>query len=265
MNRVIPGIVLAACWLVLLWKGSILLFVLVLVPGLAIGGYEYARMSQCDISSVKALFLSFLSILPVLSIFLMPQFGIAGGLCCAFLLLAFFTLIKYEEGLDSYGFISRASFGIVYVGFLGAYLLLIRTLPAGNYWLLILTGITAGSDSGAYYSGRLFGKHKLSRLISPNKTIEGAVGGLISGMLVASLFALFFLETISWGFLIPVAILLGGIGICGDLTESIIKRATNTKDSGSILGGHGGILDRADSILFAAPVLYYLLRISGTL
>ncbi len=259
MNRVIPGLILATCWLVLLWKGSALLFALVLLPALAIGGYEYAQMAKMTESSLQAVSFSILSLLPLLALLFLPSIGVSGGLSCAFLLLAFWTLARYEEGFDIYAFFSRLGLGLVYVGFLGAHLYLIRTLPEGNYWLLVLTGITAGSDSGAYYSGRIFGKHKLSPLISPNKTIEGAVGGIICGMVTAVGLALLFFDTIPWGFLLFAAILLGIVGICGDLTESVIKRATKTKDSGTILGGHGGILDRADSILFAAPVLYYLL------
>lgn len=89
------------------------------------------------------------------------------------------------------------------------------------------------------------------------------MGGVLAGMVMAMLLALVLFEFVPWHFLLPVAVLLGIVGICGDLTESVIKRATGTKDSGSLLGGHGGILDRADSILFAAPVLYYLLLLSG--
>lgn len=264
MSRVIPGLALAACWLILLLKGSVAIFTLVLVPLLAIGAYEYNRMAFSEKSPLLPLFLTLLFIFPIIINLFLPQFGISGGLCLAFLLLAFLTLVRYREGFDAYGFFSRASLGLLYVGFLGAHLLLLRALPEGNSWLLVLTGITAGSDSGAYYCGRAFGKHKLSPLISPKKTIEGAVGGLLAGMVVSAVLAMFLFDTVPWSFLLPVAILLGMVGIGGDLTESVIKRATSTKDSGTLLAGHGGILDRADSILFAAPVLYYLLLAWGS-
>lgn len=264
MSRVIPGLVLAACWFILLLKGSEAIFALVLVPMLAIGAYEYSRMAFSEESFLLPLVFALLFIFPLLIYLSVPQFGISGGLCIAFLLLAFLTLFKYREGFDAYGFFSRASLGLLYVGFLGTHLLLLRGLPEGNSWLLVLTGITAGSDSGAYYCGRAFGKHKLSPLISPKKTIEGAVGGLLAGLIVAVVLAWFLFDTVPWNFLLPVTIVLGMVGICGDLTESVIKRATSTKDSGTLLAGHGGILDRADSILFAAPVLYYLLLAWGT-
>ncbi len=261
MNRVLPGLMLAGCWLFLLLKGSAVLFALVLVPALGIGAYEYGRMSLCEDSFQQSVLLAFLAILPLSFQIFSPEFGLDAGFVLGFLLLALWSLAIYRDGFDSYGFFTRCTFGLVWIGFMGAHLYLIRVLPEGNAWLLILTGITAGSDSGAYYVGRAFGKHKLSPLISPNKTIEGAVGGIFTGLMVAALLAFLLLETVPWIFILFAAFVLGIIGICGDLCESIVKRATGTKDSGTILGGHGGILDRADSMLFAAPVLYYLLLI----
>ncbi len=261
MNRLLPGIALVLCWVFLLLKGSALLFAVVLVPALCIGAYEYGRMSLVEDSFSQSLILACLSIFPLLSQLFFPVLGLDDGFVLAFLFLAFWTLAGYREGFDSYSFLARGTFCLVWIGFMGAHLYLIRILPDGSSWLLILTGITAGSDSGAYYTGRAFGKHKLSSLISPKKTIEGAVGGIITGMLVASGLAMLLLDTVPWVFVLVSAVVIGVIGICGDLTESIIKRATGTKDSGTILGGHGGVLDRADSMLFAAPVLYYLLLI----
>ncbi len=259
MNRLIPGLALASCWLLLLLKGSSALFALVLLVGLVIGAYEYGKMALFSESLLQPVFLALLTIIPLLSFYFTPQSGIGVGLACAFLLISFWTLATYREGFDSYAFFCKCCFGLIWIGFLGAHLQMIRVLPDGNFWLLILTGITAGSDSGAYYAGRAFGRHKLSPLISPNKTIEGAIGGILTGMVVAVLLAMLLLEAVPWGFVIVAAIFLGIVGICGDLVESVVKRATGTKDSGTILGGHGGILDRADSIIFAAPVLYYLL------
>ncbi len=259
MNRLLPGLALAACWLLLLLQGSVALFALVLVLILLLGGHEYGKMALARESFWSPISLAVLIALPSLWYFLLPQAGISSGLLVAFLILSFWTLASYSVDFDCYGFFSRCSLGLLWLGFLGGHLLLIRELPAGNHWLLILSGITAGSDSGAYYAGRAFGRHKLSPLISPNKTIEGAIGGICVGTIVASLLAFFLLDSVPWGFVIISAVLLGCVGICGDLIESVIKRATGTKDSGTLLGGHGGILDRADSILFAAPVLYYLL------
>jgi len=234
---------------------------MILLPALAVGAYEYGKMSLVERSVKDAIFLSFLAVIPLLSQILFPKLTVTHGFVVAFMSLAFWTLATYREGFNSYDFLARGTFGLVWVGFMGAHLYLIRLLPDGNFWLLILTGITAGSDSGAYYVGRALGKRKLSSLISPKKTVEGAVGGIVVGGLVALAIAFLLLEGIPLLFIVIIAVMLGIIGICGDLTESVVKRATGTKDSGTILGGHGGILDRADSMLFAAPVLYYMLLI----
>ncbi|MFZ4628850.1 MAG: phosphatidate cytidylyltransferase, partial [Blastocatellia bacterium] len=112
-------------------------------------------------------------------------------------------------------------------------------------------------DTGAYYTGRTLGRHKLAPRISPGKTWEGVAGGLL-GNLVAVVVSrgTFFPELPLWEAL-PLALLMGGLGVTGDLCESMIKRGARAKDAGGLLPGHGGLLDRFDSLLFNAPVLYY--------
>jgi phosphatidate cytidylyltransferase len=257
MNRLIPGLFLASCWLLLLLHGSFVLFLLIIIPVIAIAGHEYFKMAFPEKDS-SHVFLKILVLFPALGACCFSSQGLAGGLFLSLLLLTFYILYSYHRIDDSLLFFGRALFGVTYVGFLGAYLLLLHQLPEGSHWLLVLTAITAGSDSGAYYCGRRFGKHKLCPLVSPNKTIEGALGGLVAGVAGAVLMAVLLKVQVSIFFLVPAAVLLTGVGIIGDLTESMIKRATGTKDSGTILRGHGGVLDRIDSLLFAAPVLYYL-------
>jgi phosphatidate cytidylyltransferase len=259
MNRLLPGLALAVCWLLLLLYGSFSPFFLIMSLIISIGAQEYARMVFTEKTLSFHFFFAVLALLPALGAGFFSSSGLAGGLFCSFLLLTGYILSCYSQLQDSLLFFSRAFFGICYIGFLGAHLLLLHQLPEGSSWILVLTAITAGSDSGAYYCGRSFGRHKLCPLVSPKKTVEGALGGLVAGVAVAVLMVIFLRLEVSWLFLAPLAIVLTGIGIVGDLTESIIKRATGTKDSGTLLGGHGGVLDRVDSLLFAAPVLYYLL------
>lgn len=263
MNRLIPGLALVACWLLLLHYGSFLPFFLVMALVIWIGAHEYARMAFPEKGLSFRIFLALLVLLPALGVAFFPALGISFGLLLAILLLTCYILYHYSHLQEPLQFFSRAFFGVTYVGFLAAHLLLLHQLPEGSSWILVLTAITAGSDSGAYYCGRRFGRHKLCPLVSPNKTMEGAVGGLGAAVVAALLMALLLQLQVNWLFLIPAAILLTGVGIVGDLTESIIKRATGTKDSGTLLGGHGGVLDRVDSLLFAAPVLYYLLLYQG--
>jgi phosphatidate cytidylyltransferase len=159
--------------------------------------------------------------------------------------------------------------GCIYIGWLFSYLVLLHetTLPmvvplqgttSGEWLVILLLAITSSNDSGALLVGSLIGKHKLAPNISPSKTWEGAVGGVIIASMVSYGFAVLL-------HLPNLEILLAGaalatVGLIGDLCESAMKRELGVKDFGMILPGHGGVLDRVDSILFIAPVGYYLLE-----
>lgn len=265
MKRIVPGLLIAGFWLLLLLKGSILLFNIVLVLIVFAGCDEYVKMAMgVGTGFFERLLLNFVLTIPVVAICAFPQIAALP----LFILVSFFVLtgyffLKYKAFEDSYLLFCRLVFGLVYIGLSGAHVVLLRHLPEGAIWLIIVTTITACSDSGAYYVGRAVGKHKLCPNISPNKTIEGAVGGIVTGVAGSAIFALILLPAVNWPFLIIASILIGCAGIAGDLTESIVKRGTGTKDSGTCLAGHGGILDRVDSLLFATPVLYYLVFFSG--
>ena len=114
-----------------------------------------------------------------------------------------------------------------------------------------------GADTGAYYVGRAVGKHKLAPTISPGKTWEGVAGGLVAGLGFAILAHFWFFRELPLKWTLPLAAVMVVLGILGDLTESALKRGAGAKDAANILPGHGGILDRLDSLLFNAPLLYY--------
>lgn len=144
-----------------------------------------------------------------------------------------------------------------WLGFLG--------LEPGAAWIVFVLAITFLSDTGAYFTGRLLGHHRMAPYISPNKSWEGALGGLV----FATLTGVFLVYLLGLPIQLWIGALLGGIGSiagqAGDLAESLIKRQVNIKDSGHIIPGHGGILDRIDSLLFTAPVLYYMITIFLTI
>ncbi len=264
MKRLIPGILLAACWLLLLLAGSFAFFWLTVVTISLIGAYEFLKMVlPSETGELDFFLLTVFMSLPAIFTGLWHEDGLGGGLFLSVFLLACYILFNYSKLTDSFKILSRLVFGAVYVGFFSAHLVLLHLLPEGNIWLVILVAITAGSDSGAYYSGKMFGKHKLCKNVSPNKTIEGAIGGMFSGLAIAVIFAFLLLDSINWLVLVPVSLILVVVGIIGDLCESIVKRGTGTKDSGTILLGHGGILDRIDSLILAAPFLYYLRIFTG--
>ncbi|HSE18914.1 MAG TPA: phosphatidate cytidylyltransferase [Pyrinomonadaceae bacterium] len=153
--------------------------------------------------------------------------------------------------------------GVLYVPLLGTHLVALRTgfpqeLSADllSFFFLVLMG----SDAGAYYTGRALGKHKLAPSISPGKTWEGAVGGIVAAVAMAALAHFWFFRQLPLKYMLPLAGIMVILGIFGDLAESALKRGAGAKDAANILPGHGGILDRLDSLLFNAPLIYYFAR-----
>ena len=154
--------------------------------------------------------------------------------------------------------------GVLYVALLGSYLVALRVgfpQSLSSHLLSFFFLVLMGGDTGAYYVGRAFGKHKLAPSISPGKTWEGVGGGIIAALAMAALAHFWFFPELplAWG--LPLALLMTITGILGDLTESALKRGAGAKDAANFLPGHGGILDRLDSLLFNAPLIYYFGRI----
>jgi phosphatidate cytidylyltransferase len=167
--------------------------------------------------------------------------------------------------------------GVLYVALLGGHLVAVRTgfaqtlVPEADFWvseavidktvsthlLAFFLLVLMGSDTGAYYAGRAFGKRKLAPSVSPGKTWEGFVGGLLASLLAAAVAHFWFFPELSLMAALPLAAVMNVLGVVGDLTESALKRGSNAKDASQILGGHGGFLDRLDSLLFNAPLVYY--------
>ncbi|MCE5333944.1 MAG: phosphatidate cytidylyltransferase [Desulfobacteraceae bacterium] len=159
--------------------------------------------------------------------------------------------------------ISLLCLGWLYVPYLLSFALLIGTAPAGRIWIVFVLVVIIAGDSGAYHTGLHCGRRKLYELVSPKKTIEGAIGGFASSVIAGTLFGLILLPTSTFASLIVFSSIVAVTGQIGDLFESMIKRNCGKKDSGSLLPGHGGVLDRLDSMLFAFPVLWALLNAVG--
>jgi phosphatidate cytidylyltransferase len=163
------------------------------------------------------------------------------------------ALISEENIANTPRRVGLAVLGAVYPGLLISALVPLRQLPLGFWWVLLALTVTWANDTGAYFAGRAFGKHKLYPRISPSKTWEGAVGGSLASVAGACVVQHVWLHTLS----LPGAALIGAgaavLGPLGDLSESMLKRAFGAKDSGKLLPGHGGLLDRLDALLFNAP------------
>jgi len=153
--------------------------------------------------------------------------------------------------------IGKLLMGILYVALLLPHLVLIRGMPFGKEWVFFTLAVTLMGDTASYFGGSYFGRHKLYPSVSPGKTIEGSIGGFIGNIGMALIFRKYFLSQVEVYHCLVLAMGLGIMGQVGDLCESMVKRNAGVKDSGKLLPGHGGMLDRIDSILFSAPFLYY--------
>jgi phosphatidate cytidylyltransferase len=170
---------------------------------------------------------------------------------------ALYYLFRFRDLASAMQRLGLTSFGLVYAGILLSFLALQkRDLPHGGDWVLITLMTAWFGDTGAYFAGRFLGKTKLYPAISPGKTRAGAVGGLAGSFMAAVLANLWFFPELGWVHGAVVTIAGSALGQCGDLVESMMKRAFGVKDSGKILPGHGGILDRVDAVLFIAPFVY---------
>ncbi len=148
--------------------------------------------------------------------------------------------------------------GLVYIPLLASYLISLRNAFRGGAWLFCLLVVVAAGDIGAYYVGSYLGRNKLCPAVSPKKTVEGALGGLAGNLLAGTCFKLWLLTDLGWLQMAVFALTVGLLGQVGDLFESAFKRRSGIKDSGRLLPGHGGFLDRIDALLFAAPAAYFL-------
>jgi phosphatidate cytidylyltransferase len=149
---------------------------------------------------------------------------------------------------------------VMYVILLGGHLIAVRVgfdQALSRHLLAFFFLVLMGSDAAAYYGGRLFGRHKLAPNVSPGKTWEGAIAGMLASLLLAVAAHYWFFPELPLKFALPLAAVMNVVGVLGDLTESALKRGAGAKDTTQILPGHGGILDRIDSLLFNAPVIYY--------
>ncbi len=159
--------------------------------------------------------------------------------------------------------IGATVFGVLYVVFLGGFLVATRVgfdPILSSKLLLFFFCANFGADAGAYFVGKNLGKHKLAPLISPGKTWEGLIGGVFFSAALAAVVTFWFFPELPYQFSIPLAVVMALVGVAGDLAESAMKRGADVKDAANFLPGHGGLLDRLDSLLFSAPILYYFAR-----
>lgn len=261
MTRLLPGLVMTVLWVLLLVYGPADLFWLVVTLIAIFGLYEYYKMTIAIPIGARLIQTIGFSCAPILVAYYRRPDLFMPALFISLIGIILLSLKYHKRFGHILLFMGFSSFGALYIGLCLAHMVLIRYLPQGAAWLLVLTAVTAGGDTGAYYIGSNFGRRKLCPEISPGKTIEGAIGGILAGSIAAVLMGKLLLPEYKPPVIFIAALILSIVSIVGDIAESVIKRSAGVKDSGTLLFGHGGVLDRVDGMLITAPVLYYLLAL----
>lgn len=177
-----------------------------------------------------------------------------------FLSLSSSFLFRFKSVESVHYHLGWVLFGLIYLPFLLGHVAMLGHLVQGREWIFLCLISIMGCDSFAYFVGRKFGRRKLYEAVSPNKSVEGALGGLAGSVCAVLICRSIFMPFLGFFEALLIGLLLGVVGQVGDLFESLLKRACGVKDSGAMIPGHGGLLDRLDSLLFAFPLVYYIAR-----
>ncbi len=262
-QRILTALVIGPLLLLAILYGGIWLFnnIVCIMAGLCLYEYYHAVFPGDMLALVGGVIAG---LAPVVSVMIWHDtFAVAPAVYLVLLssaCLFIFTHSHWEKCFESWALFL---FGALYISVCALHVILIRGFADGISWVLFLIVVICSGDSGAYYIGKALGKRKLCPAISSGKTVAGAIGGLALNLLAGVIMWFIVLRHVDPRFIIPLVLLLGAVGQVGDLAESVIKRASGVKDSSSLLPGHGGVFDRVDALLLAAPLLYWILVIAG--
>jgi len=260
VTRVLSGAILVALTVAAVWLSSDYVFRAIGIGLIVVAVSEFVALARASDLEV--------SFLPVL-IATALTFGIVSrppgnalmevALMAALLAIGLVALGSWRGGPNALASVSASLFPALYLGLPIGALVAIRSLsgPRGLF-LLMLTVMV--SDTAQYYTGRLFGRRPLAPLVSPKKTMEGAIGGFVFGTALFVIVGAWWLPAMPLPLRVGLGLTLVALGIAGDLFESMLKRSAGVKDSSALIPGHGGVLDRIDALLFAAPVYYIVLK-----
>jgi phosphatidate cytidylyltransferase len=256
-KRLLSAAVMIPVVAVFVYLGGYPLWILVLLAGL-LAGYEYIMLARRN-----ALWPSFVFIFLLITLLVcdgqFPQCNLAGWGIPIIAIVALAAEIRKSNAPGSLFSWALTIAGGIYIGYPFGTILRLRTIDLGLYWMALAFIGTWICDTGAYFVGMRWGKHKFFPSISPKKTMEGALGGLFAGMLVVIPFAMIILHLTWWAAMILSLLVVFGATF-GDLAESVIKRQFGAKDSSNLIPGHGGMLDRVDSLIFVFPLVYYFAK-----
>jgi phosphatidate cytidylyltransferase len=263
LKRLITAIVILPGIIFLILQKDTLGFSIAVAVVSVLALYEYLEIVTLICSGVISKKLKIISYLVGIGMIMGVWYGsMSGVLVCLginIFFLGFIVLLDFSKDDYIFDAMSKQIFGIVYIPFLLSLLVLIYSFENGHLWVLWLLFVNFANDTGSYYAGSFYGKRHLAPNISPKKTYMGTIGGAIGSVFIGFLLCYLFFHSLDKALLaIPCAVLISVAGQVGDLFASALKRAAGVKDSGRILPGHGGMLDRIDGLLFSIPVLYVL-------
>lgn len=270
MKRILTAMVALPILLYTVWSSIPYFFAALAAIAIVIAIHEFYNLAA-KVGCKTHDSLGYLAGLATSACFVFGKVGWIVAVVTTLVLLSLtFALTKPDELKNALVSVSATVFGVVYVGLLAGFLIGVRMIPDTGHTmklapklLTLFFAMVMLTDTGAYYTGRSIGKHKLAPRISPGKTVEGFIGGLVAAMLAGPLCKYTFFPELDLTHSLLLGALIGLIGPVGDLAESMLKRGAEVKDSGTLLPGHGGMLDRVDSILFCAPLLYFYWRLFG--
>jgi phosphatidate cytidylyltransferase len=259
--RVITGAVGVPLVILAIWFGDPWPWFTLLIAAAALAGtYEFYHMANFDSREP----LLYLGLLFSLALVLSPHYrspDVLPIVITAAMLISLICLLCRPSREEAFRNWAWTIVGALYVGWMLSYWLSLRGLEDGRNWVYLAMLTTFANDTGAFFIGRARGKHKLAPAISASKTWEGAIGGLLSGIaasvVIATVLNLISPFTFRYWQIILLGFLIGLFAQLGDLVESLLKRNMGVKESGNLLPGHGGILDRFDSLIFVGVVVYY--------
>ena len=271
MTRVLSGAVLVAVAVGIVWLAPSWLFFATAELLLLLAFIEYARLAEAcgfPVPRIPAGVATMLTAVGVSSTIWLNDNVVGTAvlldvvLMSAFVVLGSIALISLPGGRidrDTLGRTAAATLPLLYLGLPVGALIALRA-QRGHEALFLLMLAVMVSDTAQYYAGRAFGRHLLAPAISPKKTVEGAIGGFVFGAALVGVVGMWWLPEVPAAIRVALGAAVVALGIAGDLFESMLKRSAGVKDSSALIPGHGGVLDRIDALLFAAPVYYIVLK-----
>ena len=258
MSRLLTAAVAVPLLLAIILLGPDWLFFALALLVALLGYWELAALIKVNSSSRELLGTGYFTVLLVTSAFYVEPLTLTHATLLSILMIGGNVVFQWSPSGERLVGAMGTFFGTFYVGALMGSIVALRMLgpePAGRYWVIFLLTVVFVGDAGAYYAGRSLGRHALAPRLSPKKTVEGLVGGIVASIATSVALVELWFPELETTIAIGLGLMLGLLGVLGDLFESFLKRSAGVKDTSALIPGHGGVLDRIDSVLFAGPGL----------